>query len=95
MTSGGILGPLPSYGFCFILRRTDVHGITGYEFADGGVGPVVDGIPGYGGNEYASTVTMSAKAFNVGRELFFFLFFFCFCFCFCFSSSSFSMKIRI
>jgi len=32
-TSGGMIGPLPSYDFCAILKRGDVKGIDTYEFA--------------------------------------------------------------
>ena len=33
-TSGGILGPLPSYGFCAELKRQDMKGIDAFEFVD-------------------------------------------------------------
>ena len=32
-TSGGMIGPLPSYDFCAILKRGDVKGIDTYEFS--------------------------------------------------------------
>ena len=74
MTSGGILGPLPSYGFCAVLKRGDTRGITGYEFADGGVGvPDSNGIPTYGPDangiqNYKTAVPMTATAFDLGSE---------------------------
>ena len=71
-TSGGILGPLPSYGFCAVLKRGDYRGIVGYEFADGGVGPKDgDGVPTYdlGSNKYKKAVPMSPTAFDIGRKL--------------------------
>jgi Mg-chelatase subunit ChlD len=69
-TSGGILGPLPSYGFCAVLKRGDTQGIDGYEFADGGVGPDdAGGIPTYtSATEYKKAVPMVDKAFDTGSE---------------------------
>ena len=31
MTSGGMIGPLPSYDFCAVLKKGDVSGIDDYE----------------------------------------------------------------
>lgn len=75
MTSGGILGPLPSYGFCAVLKRGDIRGIKGYEFADGGVGePDTNGIPTYGPDangiqHYKSAVPMTPAAFDLGKGI--------------------------
>eukprot|EP00946_MAST-07B_sp_MAST-7B-sp1_P005394 g5394.t1 len=33
-TSGGVLGPLPSYNFCAKLKRDDIRGIDSFEFVD-------------------------------------------------------------
>ena len=49
-SSGGMIGPLPSYGFCAKLKIGDVNGINTYEFAaygktETGSGPYVTAHP--------------------------------------------------